>query len=846
MKKNILTGIACATLLLQIATGCSEETALTGGDKGRLTLDVDFNAAPLTGAQPDSRATADSPVDVSDLSMRLSALDGDYTNTWTPISTFDSSTEFPIGRYLVEAFYGQPSDEGYGKPYYYGSDEIDLLTDKTTNVNLSVTLANSIIRIVYTDAFREYMTDWSARVHAEGGAYFDYDETNPEELYVRSGNVTIDLSITKPNGKSGQLEVASFEAKPRYRHTVTIDINGGNVGSAEALSVTFDETLNSEEHIIDLSDDILSASAPVITPVGFTPGVAMELVETVSPAEGVKMNVVARGKMQTVTLTTQSAALLAAGWPAEVDLAAPDAAVKASLEQFGLNTLGIWNRPDEMGVIDFTNVLSKIAYVDGDDNTSTFTLVVKDRQGKVCDPVEFKVDIARLQLTITEGALVADGEAVATVDFNGASINDVKFTAKNNRGTTTPLYIKSYERNELSGLYTVVLGEPSNNPTIKITSNLELTATAGSASSTITIKAPDMVIDEASINAFAKHALISVHFTNGDAAAQSDNVAFYVSTDGGSSYSPVASQAKAPASRAIVGTTTYELNGLTPGCDYLLYAAIGEFKSLSASFATEETTQLPNSGMDDWTGTQMESTQNYQTLWYPSANEGGIWATMNDLTISKHDKYTLITNANGGAAFRATSGTMPANGKVDTKPNATAQSGNQHSGTNAALIRTVGWGAGNSPKGIFSQLVCENVTPGELFLGSADAETFNAVRGIPFTSRPSALRFYAKYIPYNSNTTDYGTAEIKIKDAAGNVIASNSIQINEMSTYTEITMPLTYSGSASAASLEVNFASSGNSVCWTYDTQYISSIGSNRNNEFVGAQLFIDDIELVY
>lgn len=842
MKRNIISGIACAAMLLPLATGCSEESMTGSGAKGCISPEVDFQAAPLTGKQTDSRAAADEAVSITDLSLRVTSLDGDYTNTWNTVTDFDPSTEFPIGKYTVEAFYGTETDEGYGQPYYYGSGEVKVTTERTASVPVNVTLANSIVRIVYTDAFREYMAEYSARVHSEGGTYHEYDETRPEELYVLPGSVTIDLTVTKPNGKSGTLEVASFTAKPRYRHTVTVDVNGGETGKAESLEVTFDDTLDSQEFEIDLSDDILSSSGPVVTPVGFMPGEEMALVETVPPAGDVKINVTARGKIETVTLTTRSAALLAAGWPAEVNLAAPDADTKARMQTLGFNTLGIWNNPDEMGVMDFTPVLSKIPFIEGADNTSVFTVVVKDRQGKVSDPVEFSVTVSQLRLAITEGSILADGEAMVIVDYNGASADDIDFRARNTRGTTSALVVKSVTKDPSTGLYTVYLTNTASDPVIKTESNLELIATAGSVTATATVKAPVLVLDAQSINSFARHATIDVKFTDSNAAARSGDVKFYLSTDGGNSFTPASAAPVAAISRAVVKTVTYDITGLKDNTSYQIYAVLDDDKSLSTKFATEEAIQLENAGMDEWSHDQVGD---YQTLWYPSANKSGYWATMNALTTSTHGTGSGIFSY-GGTAYRATSGTMPANANVAKNPSATATSGNQADGTNAALVRTVGWGSGNTSYNYNGK--CEHITAGELFLGSTD-DSHQAIRGIEFKARPTALQFKGRYLPFKEGNGDFGVAEIKVYAAgATNPMAQYRIEIGSTPDWETFTLPLTYTSNTRAARLEVNFYSSGNSDCWVFNSNYISDAGraNYTSNEYVGAKLYIDQIELIY
>ena len=59
-------------------------------------------------------------------------------------------------------------------------------------------------------------------------------------------------------------------------------------------------------------------------------------------------------------------------------------------------------------------------------------------------------------------------------------------------------------------------------------------------------------------------------------------------------------------------------------------------------------------------------------------------------------------------------------------------------------------------------------------------------------SVPWACKFYAKYIPFKSGNGDFGTAEIIVRDASGNILAQRLENIQETNGYVLINMPLTY------------------------------------------------------
>ncbi len=830
MTKNILKGLALTALLLPLATGCGEESVLAGGDTGRMALDVDFKSEPLTGKTETAsgRATADKVVTTDDLALRLTGLTNDFEETtWESVSAFDVTKEFPVGTYKVEAYYGTETDEGYDMPYYYGSDEIKVLTGKTTGVNLNVTLANSIIKVVYTDAFKEYLSDYSCTLHSEGGQYLSYDETRPEELYIRPGEVTLDVTATLPNGKGGTFEAARFTAKPRYRHTVTLDVNGGETGKG-ILVVKFDDTMKETKDVeIDLSGDIFSSSAPVLTPFGFTPGETISVVEGTKAPKELSMKAVVRGKIESVMLTTASEALIAAGWPAEVDLVNPGESVKSKLMELGLNTLGIWNKADEMGVIDFTGVASKIPYKEGGDNLSKFTVVVKDRQGKVTEPVELAINVEQLHLILTEGAIIAPGEAQLTVDYNGENIDDVTFRGKNTRNTWTNFVVKSNGKNEATGMYTVVLTFDAKD--FSETGSIELLASANGIETQTIIKAPSMVIDSESINAFAKRSFVSVQFTDEAVAAQSNDVKFEVSTNG-TDFTAVGGQVRTRASRAVVKTVTYEVTGLQPSTEYMIRSVLGEEKSLTAKFTTEEATALGRNDNCETAPTVNGSESRWQNLTFSDG-----WGTNNAMT----------TSQGGNFAYTRISGTI--------------QSEDAKSGK-AIVLRTCGWGSGNSAVGTMSGK-CKYIDAGLYHLGATRAtrptgfssvsgplDTSDLDCGVAFSTRPSALSFQYKYTA--KNAADHGEALIRILDESGNVIAETKENLSAQGQYVNKTVNLDYAPDApKAAKIYVRFLSTNVETALTKNSDWLTPppFGGNLGKgTYMGSQLYIDDIELIY
>lgn len=827
ITKNILKGVALTAVLLPLATGCSEESTLAGGDTGSLKLDVDFVAAPLTGTQAASRASVENPITADQLTFSLTALDGDFSQSW-PLAEFNPSEQIPVGGYLAEAYYGTADDEGYGKPYYYGSEETHVYTDRTTDLSFTVKLKNSIVRLVLTDNFKKYMKDYTATV-----GNIVYDENATDELYVKAGAVPVYLSFTRPNGKSeSNVEIALIEAKEQYRHTLTLDVDCGWLGDPSAdpaqaaLTVTCDETLDNVEYEIDLSQDLTSASAPTLT---FDPAEVtnVDVVESVKPEQSVKMNVVARGKIKSVMLTTESAALAAKGWPAEVDLANPGDS-KALLESMGLKTLGIWNNPDVMGMIDFTGLLPNIPYSEGAEK-STFTVKVIDAQTKQSDALTFSVTMHKLNLAVTAGGIDEPGKAYATIEYNGADVNDVKFFFDTDRGVEKAV-AATVTPSATPGKYDVEFTySPTDTEIIMNGNEVHLTAKAGNLEAKYILKALAATLDATTVNAFAKRAFVNVQFLDEETAAKSSSVRFQVSPDqNNANFKDVTGQirTRAARSRSVVDTKTYEIQGLEPGKTQYVRAIIDGRKTIAIPVTTEAATQLPYSDMENWEIQAGGSKYWWKSYLGPAASTP--WGSMNLITTSAGGSGTNAFNHNG-CAYVARSGTDRTEDK--------------HTGTYAADIKTIGWGYSDANGGMNAK----TLTVGSLHLGNTPTSG-EPTYGMVFSSRPTGLKFWYKYAPRNS--ADYGYAEIQIKDAAGNVIVTANSNISAINTYTEktISLPAYPANAPKAATICVAFKSSNNPACQTISNDNLTKpgFGNLSDGKYEGAILTVDDIELIY
>ncbi len=808
--------MAAAVLAVIPLGGCGEDSVVSGNGAGHIDVAVGLN--PDAVASGGGRG-ADAPsVTAADLALRLTADDGSYSGSWDSAEEFPSDKEFKAGQYTLEAFYGTEDDEGFGKPYYYGVQNFSVTDAGTTHVSLTAMLANAMISVDYTDAFKGYMSDYSVEIHPEGGGYIYYtaDETRP--VYVRPGQVSMSVSVTKPNGTSAKLQIPSVSAAPRHHYHVTIDVNGGEAGNA-VLSVTFDDMLDQEDTVIDLSDELMNAPEPVIKPSGFMSGVDVSLKEGSTPASELKMDIIAKGGISSVRMTTSSPSLLASGWPSEVDLTKADASQKGFLSQLGLKAFGIWNNPDIMGVLDFTEVISHMSYIDGKDNTNTFTVTVTDLYGKMGSNMTLSVTLVPLNIEIAGHEPFEEGstEVVLSVRYDGPDFgNDVKFyiseaSARNGWREVAPISWSAAG----GDMYTAVL------PVTGMDGGVSVKARAkGKESGTVVVPRSKLPFElaVAANDVFAKHAVLGIKLNNQEYASKLQGLQMRVSSDGGATYTDVPSS---------VNGLSVTVNGLNPATVYNAVAVIEGKVCLPVSFSTEQAAQLPYSDMEQWDIIAGGSKYWWKSYLGPSSSTP--WGTMNLVTTSAGGSSTNMFNHNG-CAYVARSGTD----RVD----------DVHSGNYAAVVKTIGWGYSDANGGMNAK----ELTVGSLHLGSTPTAKGQGIDyGMSFASRPASMTFWYKYVPRNS--ADYGYVEIWVKDAAGNVIARKESNIESVGQYTEMTLELDYpSGASKASQICVVFRSSNNPDCQTITNENLTKppFGNLDDGKYEGALLYIDDIKLNY
>ena len=861
MKKTILLGIS-ALVATGLLCGCSEEWGVNRAGAGRIAPQVGIDTQAVT-SRSDVASRADGDISAADLSLTLTKADGSYKQTWATVAEFPVDKEFAVGDYTLDAFYGDPAEQGFEKPAYAGSQTLKVSDGLTTTLGLTASLANSMFTIKYTDAFAGYMADWSASVN---GVEYAKDETRP--VYVKPGDVTIKISVTKPNGLKADFTLDKVTAEPKYHYTVTVDVNDGNVGGS-SLNISFDDNLAQEEVEIDLSDKLLSAPAPVVVADGFTAGTPVSFVSGLSSAQHLAMSVIAQAGLAEVLLETSSVSLLAQGWPASIDLLKASASEQATLTGLGLSAIGLWKSPDQMAVLDFSDVVKSIRTVDTD-NTSTFTLTVKDKLSRAGEPMVLSLTVEEisLELTSTSENFAPGDELQLQLGFNGGNVaENVKIEYYHPVSAMwRPLAIKAVSEGVSRAMadYTLTVVAPD------IDGDLRLRAKCGDkVSATLSVQCAPFEVAGNDNDIYATHAFVTVIGTEGNANPSLDAAEFFIQRPGEEAFS---------AATVVRSGDYFDVKGLTPGAENLIKVRIDGLNSKPKSIFTEEALAVPNGDFENLSQTMSKTDMpesgewsisrgiNYQNTLSYTVSEPVGWASVNDKTASsasanQNSWFVVPSTFNTSGSYVGQYPTVMTYTRNEGTPDSYKDFGAQ-SGTNAMVVRNVAWDANGTTPSLWYKMFASdhwnhnvptiaNRSAGKLFLGTysfnGGTEAYN--EGVAFASRPSSLNGYYRYALSSQDAAEKAVVTVSLLNG-NTVLATGTAKLEPAGDFVQFSIPLNYeSHSAKATALRIMIASSDKaSYNQSEETSAIKT--DNKLNVFeaysVGATLVIDNLTFNY
>lgn len=854
-----------ATVLLLVSCANEENQVDSGYGSINVKVSADYQVVPVTRSTTEITETTNP--DVSEFALKLVSADGSFSRAWDSLADFDPAEKIPVGTYTMSAYYGNLEEEGFDKPYYLGQSDVAVRYRENTPVDILCTLANVKVTVEYSDAFKKYFADYATTIHAAEGDYIKFEKEETRAAYVKPGKITIQTYLKKQNGIESTFEPAAIEnAQPRQHYRIKLDIADNAAGEAQ-LSISFDETTETQPIAIDISDEVMVAPAPSFLPAGFDPGTPLEVKENSYPDNRqANISLTAKAGLAACTLTTSSACLESEGWPREIDLVNLSSENHALLSRLGLKLKGFTEMGSKMGFIDFAELFTHLHTLDGSDQ-HTFTLSAKDMYGKVSEsPITLSVKSIPITFALQtpEPVFVGSKSVTIPVEFDGAYIDQVKFSYLNAEGAkvNSNSTVVSSEGN----LYQIKISiEATDKPVV-----VEGSYANGAKTSTISIpvKTPAFTITAEEYDIWARRATVKLTAEDSQYQEAVDRYAvlFANSTGQWETVASTLSQGR----RVITGLnpdTRYQLRGsCNSGQDNVNYSG-------DLTLRTESAAAVPNGDFEEIAQTISVTDMNqggkysvwpvnYQNTCSFTIQEPTGWASVNaktcNLSAANQNSWFVIPSTyNTTLTWDAYRSFGMNTVTPDLYRDLTAQSG-----SNAMVVRNVAWDEnGTTPGtsgGAFNTTYYNTNVPnianrsaGKLFLGSysysGGSETYT--EGVSFASRPSALKGWYKYANDGNDPTETGVVTVTLLNGQ-KVIATGTARLSAAADYTEFSVPVTYSvTNQKATTLRIMITSSNHaSYNQSEESAAIKTSVSNGQYESAsrGATLTIDNLTFTY
>ena len=234
--KHLKTILSVFVLLL--AVSCEKNRT---EESGRVTFDLSGNweITEVTKSNVSDYVALPSAAD-----FNITILDASTVQVWTgKVSEWDEATELTAGDYTVTASYGDVTDEGFGKPFFTGTQAFTVVGGESVAVSVSVSLGNTIFKISSSQYFDNYYTDYTIKLTRDGSDIVAFSKGETRAAFIDGYKVTVEGSlVSETTTKTFSVEYTGLETATAYTYSMDVTNVGGST-----ISITFNDAVETVE-----------------------------------------------------------------------------------------------------------------------------------------------------------------------------------------------------------------------------------------------------------------------------------------------------------------------------------------------------------------------------------------------------------------------------------------------------------------------------------------------------------------------------------------------------------------------------------------------------------------------
>ena len=818
----------CAVALATTFTGCSNDDNILTEQHGFVSVTTDID--PTFVFADGSRYTLDDSQvpDNGDLSMTI-AMTGNsqYAHTWDRMDDFDSRKSLMCGDYSVTV-QGRRDDTS---PRMGGHDDFAVQPAVRTLVNVHVAPLDALVLCDIDNSQADGVAIADVMVHTTGAEYTTATAgAGQQRLFVAAGQQNYYATLTRADGRSIVL------AMPQ---TTGLDAAHGQRVSASVKDGTLIFDAGTQTGLA-IDNDLFDAEGPRVTVTGFTPGQTLTVNEGVTLTQPIAMTVSSPRRLQHVYQSVTSPILSGTDMPTELDLLNLTPQQQQLLHDNGLE---FTVSADGCSMtVTYNRVLETMASLTTSD--SQFALLAQDIAGLCSQPTTLTVSTRVLQFTLGDvsAAILGDDTATMTIIANMGLIerDDFSIYCLDADGNPTDrcdiLDFKAGAGNDVVVTFAVPQGDKPLDIAVDYLGLRRATAVVQRQCPPFTLQA----------DAYANSAILAVA---SDTPQRTAAVVKYAVLTVDSQRASVWNRYD---DRGLI-----LINGLQPQTTYEVQATVAGTGTATAQLRTEQALPVPMADFNDWkvlydvkhlpqggrysaTSLTIVNRQNYQDVYvqWPKKH----WASINGKTFDE-------SSANRNTWYM--------------QPSTVIEAGPDGGDAKAMRLTSVGWDHNGPVIPDYVQLPGQSLpynnnvpavahrSAGRLWLGAYDAARDSMVQDAPFTSRPSSLNGYFKYLPDLTVNTDRGYVEIEIVNRAADgtetVIASGRQEFQTTPDYKAFSVPLTYNYfNMPATGLRMMFASSVETGSQEHEDRHVPVTAMPEYGAMIGSTLWITGLTFSY
>ena len=233
VKKMKIKNLAAMLLPLLLLASCNR--GLSGEGSVQFSLEnqsgvIDIETKSSVGDFTTLPSAADFSITVEDAS-----------GNQTVVSDLSAPISLPSGDYTATASYGTLTDEGFDKPCFSGSTTFTVKGGESSTVSIRVSLASCIVKMSFTDNFKNYYPDYNLSLTTGNGTVIPFPKSETRACFMDAYQFSLSGTLVNQAGVSTTIPSKDFK-NLQSATCYTLKMDASNIGS-NVITISFNDSI---------------------------------------------------------------------------------------------------------------------------------------------------------------------------------------------------------------------------------------------------------------------------------------------------------------------------------------------------------------------------------------------------------------------------------------------------------------------------------------------------------------------------------------------------------------------------------------------------------------------------